>query len=134
MLEKSMDEARLNTRHQRSARVARHKRGLTRIDLYQPALIRTHAPNRLIKNAINCWNYLYLEMRLRSADTVQRKDLLLAIKTHSPYIEARKSPWFSGEENMDFRISCKELPENLCRVSYLCRDGPMLPPFWDRLP
>ena len=42
------------------------------------------ACNRLIKNAIICWNYLYLEMRLRSADAAQRKDLLLAIKTHSP--------------------------------------------------
>src|SRR3546814_3660892 len=30
------------------------------------------------------WNYLYLEMRLRSSDAAQRKELLLAIKTHSP--------------------------------------------------
>src|SRR3546814_6067615 len=42
------------------------------------------ACNRLIKNAIICWNYLYLEMRLRSSDAAQRKELLLAIKTHSP--------------------------------------------------
>ncbi len=42
------------------------------------------ACNRLIKNAIICWNYLYLEMRLRSADPAQRKILLLAVKTHSP--------------------------------------------------
>src|SRR3546814_7532319 len=40
------------------------------------------ACNRLIKNAIICWNYLYLEMRLRSSDAAQRKELLLAIKTH----------------------------------------------------
>lgn len=42
------------------------------------------ACNRLIKNAIICWNYLYLEMRLRSSDPAQRKVLLLAVKTHSP--------------------------------------------------
>ena len=40
--------------------------------------------HRLIKNAIICWNYLYLEMRLRSSDPAQRKVLLLAVKTHSP--------------------------------------------------
>jgi hypothetical protein len=42
------------------------------------------ACNRLIKNAVICWNYLYLEMRLRSAEPVQRVDLLEPIKAHSP--------------------------------------------------
>jgi len=40
--------------------------------------------NRLIKNAIVCWNYLYLEMRLRTADTALRAEMMLAIKAHSP--------------------------------------------------
>ena len=40
--------------------------------------------NRLIKNAIVCWNYLYLEMRLRTEDTALRAEMMLAIKAHSP--------------------------------------------------
>ena len=40
--------------------------------------------NRLIKNAIVCWNYLYLEMRLRTAEPAMRAEMMLAIKTHSP--------------------------------------------------
>lgn len=42
------------------------------------------ASNRLIKNAIICWNYLYLEMRVRNCDSAQRTTLLQAIKAHSP--------------------------------------------------
>jgi hypothetical protein len=40
--------------------------------------------NRLIKNAILCWNYLYLEMRLRAAEPAMRPEMMLAIKAHSP--------------------------------------------------
>lgn len=40
--------------------------------------------NRLIKNAIICWNYLYLEMRLRSVDAAGHSEMMIAIKTHSP--------------------------------------------------
>jgi TnpA family transposase/signal recognition particle subunit SEC65 len=40
--------------------------------------------NRLIKNAIICWNYLYLEMRLRTAEPAMKAEMMLAIKAHSP--------------------------------------------------
>jgi TnpA family transposase len=40
--------------------------------------------NRLIKNAILCWNYLYLEMRLQAAEPAMRAEMMLAIKAHSP--------------------------------------------------
>lgn len=40
--------------------------------------------NPVIKNAIICWNYLYLEMRLRRADPATRAERMTAIKTHSP--------------------------------------------------
>jgi TnpA family transposase len=40
--------------------------------------------NRLIKNAIVCWNYLYLEMRLRTAEPAMQAEMMLAIKAHSP--------------------------------------------------
>jgi TnpA family transposase len=42
------------------------------------------ACNRLIKNAIICWNYMYLEMRLNRSDISQKATLLEAIKAHSP--------------------------------------------------
>lgn len=42
------------------------------------------ACNRLIKNAIICWNYMYLEKRLKNADAAGQAILLKAIKTHSP--------------------------------------------------
>jgi TnpA family transposase len=40
--------------------------------------------NRLIKNAIICWNYLYLTKKLRQAKTEEdREHLLKSILTHS---------------------------------------------------
>lgn len=43
------------------------------------------ACNRLIKNSIICWNYLYLERQLeRTADPEARKTLLQTIAAHSP--------------------------------------------------
>lgn len=42
------------------------------------------ACNRLIKNAIICWNYLYLEMRLRAADPETHAEMMKTIKAHSP--------------------------------------------------
>lgn len=42
------------------------------------------ACNRLIKNAIVCWNYLYLEHKLASLrDPGQKRVLMTAITTHS---------------------------------------------------
>lgn len=41
--------------------------------------------NRLIKNSIICWNYLYLERQLeRSADPEARESLLQTVAAHSP--------------------------------------------------
>jgi TnpA family transposase len=40
--------------------------------------------NRLIKNSIICWNYLYLSQKLAQADTKEAKERILeAITTHS---------------------------------------------------
>ncbi|MEA3385692.1 MAG: Tn3 family transposase [Thermodesulfobacteriota bacterium] len=42
------------------------------------------ACNRLIKNCIICWNYLYLSQKLAQTETKERKDRLLgAITSHS---------------------------------------------------
>ena len=41
--------------------------------------------NRLIKNSIICWNYLYLERQLKqAADPEAREQLLQTVATHSP--------------------------------------------------
>ncbi len=41
--------------------------------------------NRLIKNSIICWNYLYLERQLEKlVDIEARENLLRMITTHSP--------------------------------------------------
>ena len=45
---------------------------------------RAESCNRLIKNAIICWNYLYSEMRLRSVDAAAHSQIMIAIKTYSP--------------------------------------------------
>lgn len=43
------------------------------------------ACNRLIKNSIICWNYLYLARQLEKAtDTEARKNLIRAIAAHVP--------------------------------------------------
>ena len=43
------------------------------------------ACNRLIKNCIICWNYLYLARQLEKAPDVEvRENLLRLISTHSP--------------------------------------------------
>ena len=42
------------------------------------------ACNRLIKNAIICWNYLYLETRLRAADPETQAEMMQSIRAHSP--------------------------------------------------
>ncbi|MCP4409642.1 MAG: transposase [Gammaproteobacteria bacterium] len=40
--------------------------------------------NRLIKNCIICWNYLYLSQKLAQAETKEAKDrILAAIAAHS---------------------------------------------------
>ena len=40
--------------------------------------------NRLIKNSIICWNYMYLEKKLQKSDSQEQDVLMHAIKTHSP--------------------------------------------------
>jgi TnpA family transposase len=61
--------------------------------------------NRLIKNAIICWNYLYLEMRLRAAEPATHAEMMIAIKTHSPqswaYVNMLGEYDFSEEKLVD---------------------------------
>ena len=67
--------------------------------------------NRLIKNAIICWNYMYLEKELKKAEPEEQEILLAAIKTHSPmswaHINLLGEYDFSDEKMKD---SCGILP------------------------
>jgi len=42
------------------------------------------ACNRLTKNALICWNYLYLEKKPRTADPETRDEMMKIIKAHAP--------------------------------------------------
>ena len=44
----------------------------------------TQSCNRLLKNVIICWNYLYWEKMIERADPKDQESLLKSIKTHSP--------------------------------------------------
>ena len=80
------------------------------------------ACNRLIKNAIICWNYLYLEMRLRSSDAAQRKELLIAIKAHSPMSWAHIN--LLGE--YDFSDAKLTDSHGICTLNQHFQSGPIL--------
>ena len=62
--------------------------------------------NRLIKNSIICWNYLYLTRRIEAAKTPEERDKLLQmIATHSPqswgHINSLGEYDFSDEKPQD---------------------------------
>jgi TnpA family transposase len=40
--------------------------------------------NRLIKNSIIFWNYLYLELRLKKENIIDQETILTVTKAHSP--------------------------------------------------
>jgi TnpA family transposase len=67
--------------------------------------------NRLIKNSIICWNYMYLEKKLQKSDSQEKEVLMHAIKTHSPmswaHINMLGEYDFSEEKMKD---SCGILP------------------------
>lgn len=64
------------------------------------------ACNRLIKNAIICWNYLYLETRLRAANPETHADLMQSIKAHSP------QSWAHINMLGEYDFSDKKLADN----------------------
>ncbi len=42
------------------------------------------ACNRLIKNSIICWNYMFLEKELEKTKSYEHEKLMASIKVHSP--------------------------------------------------
>ncbi|KZL12949.1 Tn3 transposase DDE domain protein [Pseudovibrio axinellae] len=64
------------------------------------------ACNRLIKNAIICWNYLYLETKLQAADPETRAEMMKIIKAHSP------QSWAHINMLGEYDFSDKKLADN----------------------
>lgn len=70
--------------------------------------------NRLIKNSIICWNYMFLEKELEKSDSYKREKLMTSIKTHSPmtwaHINMLGEYDFSDKKMQD---SCGILPTKI---------------------
>ena len=81
-IEKQLNKVELANRFTRAIAVG-NPREFTQGDKEEQEI--AESCNRLIKNAIICWNYLYLSQKLEGIDTPEQKDkLLLAISSHSP--------------------------------------------------
>ena len=81
-IEKQLNKVELANRFTRAIAVG-NPREFTQGDKEEQEI--AESCNRLIKNAIICWNYLYLSQKLKAMDNPEQKDKLLsAISSHSP--------------------------------------------------
>ena len=81
-IEKQLNKVELANRFTRAIAVG-NPREFTQGDKEEQEI--AESCNRLIKNAIICWNYLYLSQKLEGMDSPDQKDKLLsAISSHSP--------------------------------------------------
>jgi len=81
-IEKQLNKVELANRFTRAIAVG-NPREFTQGDKEEQEI--AESCNRLIKNAIICWNYLYLSQKLKGMDSPDQKDKLLsAISSHSP--------------------------------------------------
>ena len=81
-IEKQLNKVELSNRFTRAIAVG-NPREFTQGDKEEQEI--AESCNRLIKNAIVCWNYLYLSQKLEAMDNQEQKEkLLAAILSHSP--------------------------------------------------
>ena len=81
-IEKQLNKVELANRFTRAVAVG-NPREFTQAEKEEQEI--AEACNRLIKNSIVCWNYLYLARRIeKTEDTTAREALLHMIATHSP--------------------------------------------------
>ena len=81
-IEKQLNKVELANRFTRAIAVG-NPREFTQGDKEEQEI--AESCNRLIKNTIICWNYLYLSQKLaRMKEPEQREKLLAAISSHSP--------------------------------------------------
>ena len=80
-IEKQLNKVELANRFTRAVAVG-NPREFTQAEKEDQEI--AEACNRLIKNSVICWNYLYLSQKLARTETEEAKKLLLtAIATHS---------------------------------------------------
>jgi TnpA family transposase len=80
-IEKQLNKVELANRFSRAVAVA-NPREIIQTDPDEQAI--AESCNRLIKNSIICWNYLYLDHLLKKMRDVQDREILLSIiSTHS---------------------------------------------------
>ncbi len=81
-IEKQLNKVELSNRFTRAVAVG-NPREYMQVEKEEQEI--AESCNRLIKNSIICWNYLYLERQLEKlTDPETREDLLRIIATHSP--------------------------------------------------
>ena len=81
-IEKQLNKVELANRFTRAIAVG-NPREFTQGDKEEQEI--AESCNRLIKNSIICWNYLYLSQKLEKMDNHEQKEkLLVAISSHSP--------------------------------------------------
>lgn len=81
-IERQLNKVELANRFTRAVAVG-NPREFTQVEKEEQEV--AEACNRLIKNSIICWNYLYLTRQVEKApDTHARKNLLCLIASHSP--------------------------------------------------
>ncbi len=81
-IEKQLNKVELSNRFTRAVAVG-NPREYMQVEKEEQEI--AESCNRLIKNSIICWNYLYLERQLEKlTDPETREDLLRMIATHSP--------------------------------------------------
>jgi TnpA family transposase len=82
-IEKQLNKVELANRFTKKAVAVGDPRGFTQAEREDQEI--AESCNRLIKNSIICWNYLYLSDKLARLETQpqQQKSLITAISTHS---------------------------------------------------
>lgn len=81
-IEKQLNKVELANKFTRAVAVG-NPREFTQVEKEEQEI--AEACNRLIKNSIICWNYLYLTRQLeKAADQIARENLRRAIASHSP--------------------------------------------------
>jgi len=110
MIEKQLNKVELSNRFSRAVAVGNPKEFVFGTKEEQEI---AEGCNRLIKNSIICWNYMYLEKQIEKSDVTLHTKIVEAIKSHSPmswaHINLLGEYDFSEEKMKD---SCGILPSS----------------------
>ena len=142
-IEKQLNRIELANRFTRAVAVG-NPREFTQAEKEEQEI--AEACNRLIKNSIICWNYLYLARQFEKApDAETRKNILRLIATHMlgeydffrgkiarrtwnppPEISRMKLRQIREAQKRKNKNNISQMRERLCRLTYLYADGPSI--------